>query len=88
MFKSAEESLTIYNDVLTKATDRITKDDTFGLFPSVNNYMICFNCMCEDIAQRDYGLSAADFQHLADCNDLTAKQEVQPLFARISDAII
>lgn len=47
--------------VMTKAIDRITKHDTLGIFPSVNDYMLCFNCMCEDIARKEHNMTAADF---------------------------
>lgn len=75
-FKKADEGLQLYKSVMTKAIDRLTKDDTFGIFPSVQSYIFCFNMMCEDIASKDHGMTAADFQHMIDANDLTTEESV------------
>jgi len=56
-----EEALKLYKAIMTKAIDRIEKEDTFGLFESVQSYLTCFNTMCQDIACEDHELTAADF---------------------------
>ena len=48
--KDAAVAKTIVKDVMEKATARIGNQDTFGLFQSPEQYLICYNALCIDIA--------------------------------------
>ena len=49
--KSATEAAQIHADVMTKASERIGKPDTLGLFETPEEFLYCYNALCVDIAR-------------------------------------
>ena len=64
--KSHSEALEILNSVLSKATTRIAKEDTLGLFDNPVEFMICFNTFCVDLARVEHGLTEADYHFMVE----------------------
>ena len=85
--KTAGEALTILKSVLGKATARIAKDDTFGLFDNPVEYLICFNTFCVDLAREEHELSEADYHYMIDEYNLSSNQEVQPFYENLAAAL-
>ena len=86
--KERAEALTIAQAILDKASERIVKADTFGLFDNAVEYLICFNSLCVDIAQVDHDLSEADYQHLIDQHDLSCDKALQTFYIRVTDGLL
>lgn len=58
-----------------------------GLFESPEEYLLCFNALCVDIAGEDHSLSEADFLNMMDDHDLTAKASMQPFYSGIAQKL-
>ena len=56
----------IMKDVMTKATTRIGNKDTFGLFESPEQYILCYDALCIDIACDTHNLTEADYLQMID----------------------
>ena len=59
--KSKEEALEIVKVVQDKASARIAKQDTLGIFDNPVEYLQCYNALCADIAREDFELTEADY---------------------------
>jgi len=68
-----EDAFFIFKSILAKASSRIAKEDTYGLFEDPVEYVICFNNICEDVASKDYNLSSADYQNMIYQHKLSSK---------------
>ncbi len=74
-------------DVMGKATERIGEKDTFGLFMSPEQYLICYNAMCVDIASDVHAMSEADYLQMIDVHNLSDKLELMPLYRDVGSKL-
>lgn len=88
MTKTKQEALDVVKAVQAKASERIAKSDTLGIFDNPVEYIQCYNALCVDILRADYGFSEADYQFMIDEYDLSANAEMQPFYKRVTEALL
>lgn len=80
MTKSKQEALDLVKAVQAKASERIAKSDTLGIFDNPVEYIQCYNALCVDIAFVEFGFSEADYHFMIDEHDLSGNAEMQPFY--------
>ena len=78
---------TILDRVMKEATRRIENQDTFGLFESPEQYLICYQALCVDVAANDWNLAEADFLYMIEQHNLSDSVQMMPLYREVGAAL-
>lgn len=79
--------LEIYTLIMKEAIERLTAEDTLGLFKTISSYIECFDLMCVDLAWANHGMMEADFRFMVSDLDLTEERDAQVFYKSVSQGI-
>ena len=68
--KTQEEAQEIVADILNRATEHISNEDSAGMIKQPVEYLQCFNQLCCDIAWEVHQMSDAEYNFIINQYDL------------------